>query len=257
MYEIALVNPRKLPGRKTATRFGVASGSRKKKAIRKKPKVKQMARKRTRKGKQPAGLKRYWAAHKRKHNPRKTKRRRKATGYVVGSLKKHPIKRRKLNPRRRHHARRRRHNPRLSLGGIKHVLMPSIMGAAGAVGLNALIGYVPLPQQLKTGYAYQAVKLAGAVGLGMVAGKVLGKSKGDQIALGAMTVTMYGLMTSLLSRYAPSIQLAGDDSDNMGYMSPAEIMDSGTGAYLPGGVGAYLQGDDVFAGDEVLAGDDF
>lgn len=279
-YEIALVNPRSVKHRKVKSRPKKASHSL---AILKaeidalKSKLhtgrksnpskgkKQMAAKRksSKKGKMPPALKKYWAAKraagktaKRKKKVVHTKKshatsyskpagaRPSSLGYTVGNK---PIRRYKLNPRhkRRHHARRhRRHNPRFSMAGFTSQLMNGSVGAAGAVGVNVVLGYLPIPATLKTGLPSTALKLAGAVGLGWAAGKALGKHRGSQIAAGAITVTLYDLFNSLLKQYAPGVKTLGEYDTVFGYIDPATVVDSGTGAYLPSGMGAYLQGAD-------------
>lgn len=175
-----------------------------------------------------------------------TRRRRKAVGYVAGHAR---VRRRKLNPRhRRAHARvgsrrRRRHNPRLgglSLGGLKHTIVPALIGGVGAIALDVAFSYIPLPASLSTGYVKTGVKLAGAIGLGFVAGKVLGRERGKAVALGALTVVLYGAVKDLIKQYAPSVPgLAGDYQDmrvgaympSLGGMNPAPML-QGLGAYM-------------------------
>lgn len=302
-YEIAIVNPRKV-SKKKKHRRSIASVIRAAESVKTNPKGKSM--KKRRKGKQPAALKAYWAKHRRKHNPKKKVARKKAArrkvakkkrlsgvgiavpagaklryGYTVGSK---PVRRYKLNPRKRrharkkHHARRRHHNPRL-LTGFMSQLQHGAMGAAGALGVNVVLGYLPLPVTLKTGLAGKAVKLVGAAGVGMLAGRFLGSAKGTAIAQGAITVALYDMFKGLLNQAAPNIQvLSGDDS--MGYLDPAMTINgddfgaymNGDDTYLPAGVsgdndiGAYMNGDDFSGdesvgaymnGDDILAGSDF
>ena len=162
------------------------------------------------------------------------------------------IRRRKLNPRRRHHARRRRHsNPRLSISGITSQLIPAAYGAAGAVALDVILGYVPVPAMLTQGYAKHATRIVGALGVGYLGRKFLG-SKGAAMGAGALTVAVYGLFKDVLVQFAPSVKGLGDyeeisidnTADQIGaYMDPAARL----GAYLPDGskapgMGAYMAG---------------
>jgi hypothetical protein len=201
--------------------------------------------KRRRKGRMPPALARYWATHRRKlKNPSRRKarrhagRRRAAAGYVVGNRK---IRRRKLNPRHRarryaHHARRRhrRSNPRFFGMGhiVRGTLMPAAIGAGGAIALDVAMGYAQpyLPAQLQSGYLPILVKLAGALGIGYVAGKVLGRERGRVATLGAVTVVAYGALKSQLAQMLPSVK---------GLSGYADFVDYSTGA-RPAGVGAYL-----------------
>lgn len=186
------------------------------------------------------------ATRRRRTSARKvTRRRRRAVGYVAGHAR---VRRRKLNPRRhRAHAKRRRHrNPRmggLSLGGLKHTIVPALIGGVGAIALDVAFSYIPLPAALSTGYVKTGVKLAGAIGLGFVASKIIGRERGKAVALGALTVVLYGAVKDLIKQYAPSVPgLAGDYSDmrvgaymtpQLSGMNPAPML-QGLGAYMAG-----------------------
>lgn len=92
--------------------------------------------------------------------------------------------------------RHRRPNP---IGGfVSNTLMPSLVGGAGALALDVAMAVVPLPAQMKTGPMAPLVKAAGAVGLGMIAGKVMGRRVGEQVAAGGLTVTAYNVARQLL-----------------------------------------------------------
>ncbi len=112
-----------------------------------------------RKGRMPAGLRRYWATHRRKKNPgRKRRSRRKSM-----TISMNPKRRRRSNPAksyRRHHRRRnpmrahRRHHRRsnpFSMRGISHTIMPAAVGATGAIALDVAYAYAGrfLPAQLQ------------------------------------------------------------------------------------------------------------
>lgn len=251
MSELVLINPRRKRRRKSARR---------------------------RKGRMPPALAAYWAGKrsggKRRRRrklraPRRARaRRRRAVGYTVGTRK---IRRRKLNPRR-HVSRRRRHrsfggfrmrrrkrNPRFGLpsvnGIVKGTIMPAAIGATGAIALDVAYGYASpyLPAFLQSKWASLAVKLAGAIGIGMVAGKVLGRERGRVATLGAATVVAYGALKSSLATALPTVPGLSGYADfvdyssysrapGMGFYSPAAtIAPSGVGAYLPrSGVGAYM-----------------
>lgn len=216
-YEIALVNPRK---------------------------VKKMAKRK--KGKMPAGLKRYWAAKRAKKtsNPRKKKR---ASHKVV----KHAAPKRRHNPRTVHHRRRRRSNPRFNVAGLTSQVMPALIGAGGAVAMDVALGYLPLPAMLQSGLPKQGVRVAAAVAVGWGASKVLGKAKGQAIMQGALTIIAYDLVKQLVHKFAPTVPgLAGDFEEvSLGYMNPAPLLqDEGgafMGAYMEQGTGAYMEGDGV------------
>lgn len=205
------------------------------------------------------------AAPRRRRRRSNAGKRHPAMGYTVGSRK---IRRRKLNPRGRR--RRYRHNPfgLPSVSGIMGQITQAGYGAAGGLALNLALSYLPLPDALKTGWPRHAVRVAGAVGLGMVAKKFLG-AKGNLVAAGAMTIVVYDVLKQLIGQFAPEIgtrlgefedvSLSGDEfyspaSYVSGYLdgdgSPGDgDVDSGQtymGAYMEGdldGVGAYMEGD--------------
>jgi len=194
-------------------------------------------------------------------------------------------RRRFMNPRRRHRRhsfRRRLRNPRSSSGGrlsiksvVHNALVPAAIGAAGAVALNVAMGYATpyLPSQLQSGYLSAAAQIAGAVGVGMLAGKFLGRDRGRIVMIGGMTVVVYSLLNNLLSGINTSgiPGVTGTVSDytpypmgaymrgptntpgiqGLGYVSPAAVIGptmspqmSGLGAYMPAAnvMGDYSDG---------------
>ena len=213
------------------------------------PRRRRRRRKNPRRGRMPPGLARYWAGKRRKlraprrHRARRRRRavainprrhrRRAARGYVVGSRK---IRRRKLNPRhRRHHARRRHRNPRFGLpsvrGVVRGTIMPAAIGATGAIALDVAMGYASpyLPAALQGKWAMLGVKLVGAIGLGMVAGKFLGRERGRIVTLGAATVVGYGALKSAVASALPTVPGLSGYADYVDY----SMQSRGTGAYLP------------------------
>lgn len=109
------------------------------------------------------------------------------------------------------------------LGGIVgDTLIPAATAASGAIALDVAWGFLPIPANLKVGPMRHAVKGAGAIGLGMLAGMILPKKTAEQIGMGAMTVVMYNAAKDVMVRFAPTVAM---------------------GAYLEEeaqGVGAYL-----------------
>jgi len=137
-------------------------------------------------------------------------------------------------------SRRVRRNP-IGMTGIMGSIMSAFQGGAGAVGVNAVFNLLPLPASMKTGMAVPAVKMALAVGLGMVAKPVLGRAAG-KMAEGAMTVAAFDLIQSFMPASMGGSSVAG-----LGYMSPG--MNAG-GNMLPNmsvpnsfaGMGEYVSG---------------
>lgn len=97
---------------------------------------------------------------------------------------------------------RRRRNPTGIMSDVMNMLVPSAIGGAGALGLDVLMGVLPLPDTIKTGPMRPVVRIAGAIGLGMLAGHLGSKQMGKQVATGALTVVMYDTLKGLLSKVA-------------------------------------------------------
>jgi hypothetical protein len=120
--------------------------------------------------------------------------------------------------------------------------MPAAIGAGGAIALSIVYSKVAgsLPATMQTGYFPALVKAAGAIALGMLAGKFLGREQGKYVALGGLTVVLVGVVQPMIAQAIPSLGLSGMN-DYVPYSRP------GVGAYMrnPGklsgrGVGAYL-----------------
>lgn len=159
------------------------------------------------------------------------------------SVTRHRPKRRAVVTRTSRTTITRRRNPIGRKSGIvNELVMPSVMGTGGAVALDVAFHFLPLPTMLKTGAAHIAAKGAAAVLLGMLAGKVMKKSTANEIARGALTVTMHQAAVGAIGHFLPNFALgdAGTDyglTDAMGYYSPALVEDgSGVGFYPDEGI---------------------
>jgi len=185
-------------------------------------------------------------------NPRKrrktTAKRRKTTARrktnprrkVAAAPKRNPIRRRRAAPVARRKARRsRRRNPS-ARSILNTTLIPALTAGAGAIGFNALWNFVPLPEQLKTGMVQHVAKAAGAIGLGMVAGNVVGRKRATELVAGALTVIAYNALKDAVSQVAPTV--------NLGYYSagqPAGVLayeGASLGEYVGGPMGEYVGG---------------
>ena len=211
MPEILLVNPRK---RKTARR--------------KKP----VAKKR-RTAAQKRATAKMIAANRRRKSP--VKRRRKVA-------RKKPVRRRaRRTATVRRRARRRVGNPRLSMRSVQNQLVDAGTGAVGALGLDVIQGYLPIPANLKAGIIGTGVKALLAIGMGVVASKVkiVRGATANKMVNGALTVVLHDELKKQVGNFAPGLQLGEYMGDNgMGYYGsgyPAGIMGEGYG-----GMGSYL-----------------
>jgi hypothetical protein len=182
------------------------------------------------------------------------------------------------NPHHKHRRRPHHSNP-LSLpkmGGIEHQLVPALIGGGGAIGVDIGLAYLSpyLPAFLQSGWGRILAQVGGAVGIGLVAGKIGGRETGKAAMAGALVITAYSALRQVLApTLGTSIKgLSGlaDFSDytptnwsggyavgaNMGaymqqgaYLGPARMGGRGMGAYLTSenmppriGMGAYAPG---------------
>jgi hypothetical protein len=200
---------------------------------------------------------------KRRHSKRRARARNPKRRHVARSVTRRTYRRRAraVNPRRRRHhvarfrnpVRRRRVSRRggrgFSVKGLTSSIMPAAVGAVGAVGLDVAYGYLGgfLPASVSGNvYLSAAVKLAGAYGLGVLAGKVMGQEKGRAVTLGAMTVVSYGIIKSLVAQFAPNVpglhgypdgfQGMGAYMPNLSGYNPAPLLKGPA----PSALGAYM-----------------
>lgn len=194
--------------------------------------------------KQLAALRKARAAKARKHHPRAaTPRRRRKSA----SRKRHITLRGTMNPSRRtrRHYRRNPSARKFNLMGfVKESLMPSAMGAGGALALDLALAYLPLPAMMKTGVVNSVTRVVGAVGIGMLGGMVMGRKVGEQIGAGALTVVLYDEIKGMLKKAMPTLPLSGSDYPSLEYVNPA-INAGEMGLY----VGEYVPGDETQMGN--------
>lgn len=208
------------------------------------------------------------ARRKRRAAPRASRRRRRRSVAVIAA----PRRRR----RRRSVSRlRRRRNPSFRGGSIRGVInsfQPSVkaglVGALGGLGLDVLLGQANrfLPPSLATGWGRMAVKLAAALGVGIIGGKVL-RGKGAALTVGAMTVTLHEILRAQVGTMVPSLPLGDymtfapvvgyDNGEGVstgfgtgfgtGQDMGAYLSDDGSGDFDAETVGAYMQDYDLSA----------
>lgn len=238
MPSILLVNPRK---RRT----------KKRRATRRKNPV---AKKR-RTAAQKAATRKMIAANRRsrgstrRKNPVKRKARRAAA----------PVRRRRTAARRSTRRRRNPVSPTFSMRSIQNQVIDAGMGAVGALGLDVVQGYLPIPANLKTGLVGTGVKALLAIGLGVVAAKtkLVKSSTAAKFANGALIVVLHDELKKQVATFAPGIQMGEYlDDFSLGYYGSGynPAIDAGVGTYLPDletddmgfqqdGFGEYLNAD--------------
>jgi hypothetical protein len=138
---------------------------------------------------------------------------------------------------------------RFSIGRfLNQSLMPAGVGALGAVGVDIALGYVRpmLPAALQGSAMEPLVKLGGAVGIGFLASKVMGRRFGEQAMAGAITVALYSIVRPIIQSAIPGVlsEYVGEYYDNgMGYVAPALQVGEYVGV---DGIGDYSTGGDYY-----------
>ena len=146
--------------------------------------------------------------------PAKRRRRRNPIGpYArsgMGMYVSNPRRRkRRAAARRPTKARRRtryRRNPTMR-GIINSLILPAATAGAGALALDVLWGFVPIPENIKTGPMRHVAKGLGAIVLGQLVGMVGNKRMGDTMALGALTVTFHSAFREMTAQFMPGVPL--------------------------------------------------
>lgn len=107
--------------------------------------------------------------------------------------------------------RRFRRNPiPRSIGGfLNNSLMPAAVGAAGAIGVDILLGNLlpSMPATLQQPNVLPFLRIGSALAVGLLVGMV-SPSAGAQAAAGGMIVTVYQLAKSWLASNAPNVRMA-------------------------------------------------
>lgn len=190
---------------------------------------------------------------------RSTAKRRRSPGVVV--VTRNPVRRRRrmsaaqrayfgghhrrrrsrgflANPTRRRAVRRYRRNPsmRASREKLMHLLGPAIGIGLGAIGSEILVGYLPLPAQLKTGPMLYVTKGALGVAAGLLVGTMLKQKRvGKYIAAGAVAIAVHDGVKSMIIKNMPSVKFGqfvpGSAMHGLGYASPASLV--GFGEFVP------------------------
>lgn len=193
---------------------------------------------------QKAATKRMLAANRSRRAPsaaRTVKRRRKNKTEHVAAYYPNPRKRRsaaRVARRVKRHSYRANPAPR----SLMPMLKDAGIGAVGALAIDVMFGYIPLPLSLKTGKMNSVAKGAFAVLIGMFGGKILPRGMAGKMAAGSLTVTMHDALKATVSSMLPSAHLGyypgGQVTGNFPAMnaSPAPALSE----YINPGMGEYV-----------------
>lgn len=169
-------------------------------------------------------------------------RRRKAHAKRQHNRFRYHSRRRAHNPHRSR--RHRRHNPfQLSRGNITHQVTGALVGATGAVLTDVAMAYASpyLPATLQTGWFNVLARAAAAIGVGLVAGKVVGRETGKAVAAGGLIVVAYsGLKQALAPTLGTSIKGLSGLADFGDYRPAMPAYSGQSTAMVGGGMGAYM-----------------
>lgn len=233
MPQLMLVNPRK------------------KKATRGKKKVMATRRKKRRTAAQKRATAKLVAYNKRRRRAATTPRRRRkpaarkrvATYARSRSTGRRPtarlVRRRRKNTKRGYYP-----NPRRRMGVqgmarriMRNQVQPAMVQASGALLLDIGYGYFGsyIPAQFNTGMLRHATKGVIAIGLGWLAQNFVRNETANQLATGALTITMHDAMRELTAQFMPNIPLGGMGYWNASPVYPAE----GMGYYQPQSQSGY------------------
>lgn len=116
-------------------------------------------------------------------------------------------------------------------GALTNQLVDGGIGAAGALLAQIANNLLPVPDALKGGAAGPLVRAAIGVGVGMLAGQIVGKRTGQQLAQGAVTVALYEAGKAVLAGKVPGLSDAS--------LLDASLLDASLLAYDVDGLGAY------------------
>lgn len=176
--------------------------------------------------------------HKRGTKPRKAKAKRAKSKKRARTLFANPsppaIKAKRRLRIARKSRRRLRSNPirlpKVARPGtvIRDQVIPAMHGTLGALAVSAangmLIDKLPIPAQYKSGAARDFLKALTAVGVAVVAQKAVKSPTSRNIAIGAMTMVAVDAARRQIIQHAPSVKLAGLESElftPLAYWTPA------------------------------------
>jgi hypothetical protein len=193
-------------------------------------------------------------------NPKRRTRRAKSASpkrrrRTVARMASNPRRRRvhhmaaRRNPARRHHMHMRRRIRRNPIeGGMGGTIMGAMVGAAGAVVVDVVTGYIPLPASMMTGYGPYLVKGALGLGMGMFRNRTL-----KRMGAGALLVAAYGALKTATAGMLPASTVPAATTAGMGYVNPTPMLGQYVGRGPMGmgmqGMGEYMPQHQQYSGN--------
>lgn len=123
---------------------------------------------------------------------------------------------------------------KLGMKSALDMMKGGLVGGAGALGADIAMGYLPLPEQLKTGIGNTATRLALGIGAGVAVEKLSkGKISGRDVAVGVIATTVRDAVKPVIQQKAPNLKLGEvaslgelfDDGDAATLSQLAELID--------------------------------
>lgn len=145
------------------------------------------------------------------------------TTTAAARRRRNPAKRpaaRRAAPKRRMTRRRRNPSARGIVGQVKTSGIKAVHGAAGAIGVDVLLGQVGgmLPDSIRMGGpARYLVKGIAAFGLGILGKKIVKGPMAENMAVGGMTVALHEAAREVMMKNIPSVKL-GESYPDLDYM---------------------------------------
>lgn len=92
--------------------------------------------------------------------------------------------------------------------------VPAAIGAAGAVGTDIVLAYLPVPMNMRAGMSGALVRILASLGVGYLVGAMSNRRAGAEAAAGGIVVTLYQILrpwtaNTLRVRMARYVPMAG------------------------------------------------
>lgn len=157
-------------------------------------------------------------------NPARRRRRRYTRNVAARVYRRNPTRR----ARSRGRTRRYRRNPigGISVGRLSNLMLPAIGIGVGALAVEVIVQYMPIPIEWKAGPMRYVVTAATGVAIGLVIAKVFKQKRlGYFFAAGGVAISAHNFAKAWLNQQAPAIR-------GLGFTNPGSVA-------RMGGMGRY------------------